>query len=89
VAWRVLGIPDLLMLLIQLTQSMMNERLSYIADLECVVLEVKMVEGHGMTIDVILVNGALNEGDTIVVWSAHSNTQPHCTTHSQLIHVDD
>ena len=61
------GIPDLLMLLVQLTQSMMNERLSYISDLECVVLEVKMVEGHGMTIDVILVNGTLNEGETMVI----------------------
>ena len=61
------GIPDLLMLLVQLTQSMMNERLSYLSELECVVLEVKMVEGHGTTIDVILVNGSLNEGETIVV----------------------
>ncbi len=55
------------MLLVQLTQTMMNERLSYVSELQCTVLEVKMVEGLGTTIDVILVNGVLNEGDTIVV----------------------
>jgi translation initiation factor 5B len=31
------------------------------------VLEVKVIEGHGTTIDVILVNGRLNVGDTIVL----------------------
>jgi translation initiation factor 5B len=61
------GIPDLLMLLIQLTQSMMNDRLTLQAELQCTVLEVKVVEGLGTTIDVVLVNGILHEGDTIVV----------------------
>jgi translation initiation factor 5B len=55
------------MLLVQLTQTMMNERLSYVSELSCTVLEVKVVEGLGTTIDVILVNGVLQEGDTIVV----------------------
>jgi translation initiation factor 5B len=31
------------------------------------VLEVKVIEGHGHTIDVILVNGVMNVGDTIVL----------------------
>lgn len=30
-------------------------------------LEVKVIEGLGTTIDVVLVNGVLHEGDTIVV----------------------
>jgi translation initiation factor 5B len=55
------------MLLTQLTQNLMNERLSYVSELSCTVLEVKVVEGLGTTIDVILVNGVLQEGDTIVV----------------------
>jgi translation initiation factor IF-2 len=34
---------------------------------QCTVLEVKVVEGHGTTVDVVLVNGILHEGDQIVV----------------------
>lgn len=60
------GIPDLLQLLTKLTQSMMQERLMYINDTQCTVLEVKTIEGLGPTIDVVLVNGKLKEGDRIV-----------------------
>jgi translation initiation factor 5B len=35
--------------------------------LQCTVLEVKVIEGLGHTVDVVLVNGKLREGDTIVV----------------------
>jgi translation initiation factor 5B len=34
---------------------------------QCTVLEVKVIEGHGTTVDVVLVNGMLHEGDQIVV----------------------
>ncbi|KAI9105335.1 P-loop containing nucleoside triphosphate hydrolase protein [Phlyctochytrium arcticum] len=61
------GIPDLLHLLVDLTQTRMTERLMYLSELECTVLEVKVIEGHGTTIDVVLSNGVLNEGDRIVV----------------------
>lgn len=62
------GIPDLLVLLITLTQKMMSEDLRYLSDqLECTVLEVKVIEGLGTTIDVILSNGLLREGDRIAV----------------------
>ncbi len=36
-------------------------------DLHCTVLEVKAIEGLGVTIDVVLTNGRLKEGDMIVV----------------------
>ncbi|XP_006352139.1 eukaryotic translation initiation factor 5B-like [Solanum tuberosum] len=61
------GIPDMLLLLVQWTQKTMIERLTYSNEVQCTVLEVKVVEGHGMTIDVVLVNGVLHEGDQIVV----------------------
>ncbi len=61
------GIPDMLMLLIDLTQTMMSERLMYLSTLQCTVLEVKVIEGLGTTIDVILSNGVLREGDRIAV----------------------
>ncbi|KAJ2826988.1 eukaryotic translation initiation factor 5B, partial [Coemansia erecta] len=61
------GIPDLLALLIKLTQDRMTGQLMYLSELECTVLEVKVVEGLGTTIDVVLSNGVLHEGDRIVV----------------------
>lgn len=45
----------------------MTESLMYLSELECTVLEVKVIEGLGTTIDVILSNGVLHEGDRIVV----------------------
>ncbi|KAL0392298.1 UNVERIFIED_CONTAM: Eukaryotic translation initiation factor 5B, partial [Sesamum radiatum] len=61
------GIPDLLLLLVQWTQKTMVKRLTYSDEVQCTVLEVKVIEGHGTTIDVVLVNGVLHEGDQIVV----------------------
>ncbi|XP_076901536.1 eukaryotic translation initiation factor 5B-like [Bidens hawaiensis] len=61
------GIPELLLLSIQWAQKAMVERLTYSSEFKCVVLEVKVLEGCGTTIDVILVNGVLHVGDEIVV----------------------
>ncbi|KAL6555892.1 hypothetical protein OROGR_005180 [Orobanche gracilis] len=61
------GIPELLLLLAQWAQNMMIKRLTYSEKVQCSVLEVKVIEGHGTTIDVILVHGVLHEGDQIVV----------------------
>lgn len=61
------GIPDMLKLLITLTQERMTSSLMYLSEVECTVLEVKVVEGLGTTIDVVLSNGYLKEGDRIVL----------------------
>jgi hypothetical protein len=61
------GIPDMIMLLVNLTQQRMSDRLMYLSELECTVLEVKVIEGLGTTIDVVLSNGILHESDKIVV----------------------
>ncbi|WVQ70320.1 uncharacterized protein L199_008546 [Kwoniella botswanensis] len=61
------GIPDMLLLLVKLTQERMNANLMYISELECTILEVKIIEGLGTTIDVILSNGVMREGDKIVL----------------------
>ncbi|KZV87661.1 P-loop containing nucleoside triphosphate hydrolase protein [Exidia glandulosa HHB12029] len=61
------GVPDMIMLLVRLTQERMSDRLMYLSELECTVLEVKVIEGLGTTIDVVLSNGVLREGDRIVV----------------------
>ncbi|KAL5710722.1 hypothetical protein ACHQM5_021252 [Ranunculus cassubicifolius] len=61
------GIPDLLLLMIQWTPKTIAEKLMFSNEVQCTVLEVKVIEGLGTTIDVILVNGVLKEGDQIVV----------------------
>ena len=61
------GVPDLLKLLVTLTQERMTNKLMYLSEVECTVLEVKVIEGLGTTIDVVLSNGVLREGDTIVL----------------------
>ncbi|KAK3721999.1 eukaryotic translation initiation factor 5B [Vermiconidia calcicola] len=61
------GIPDMLKLLVTLTQERMTRQLMYLSEVECTVLEVKVIEGLGTTIDVVLSNGILNEGDRIVL----------------------
>lgn len=61
------GIPDLLMLLLTLPQTLLTERLMFSSTLEATVLEVKAISGHGMTIDIILTGGTIHEGDTIMV----------------------
>jgi translation initiation factor 5B len=61
------GIPDLLKLLVGLTQERMAGSLMYLSEVEATVLEVKVIEGLGTTIDVILSNGVLKEGDRVVL----------------------
>lgn len=61
------GIPDMLKLLTILTQERMTNSLMYLSEVEATVLEVKVIEGLGTTIDVVLSNGVLHEGDRIVL----------------------
>ncbi|KAL4961350.1 putative mitochondrial translation initiation factor IF-2 [Aspergillus stella-maris] len=61
------GVPDMLKLLTSLTQERMTNSLMYLSEVECTVLEVKIIEGLGTTIDVVLSNGILREGDRVVL----------------------
>lgn len=61
------GVPDLLWLLLELTQKRMSRQLMYLSKVEATILEVKVVEGFGYTIDVVLSNGVLKEGDRVVL----------------------
>ena len=60
------GVPDLLMLLVQLTQQLMAHRLMLSDVPQATVLEVKSIDGLGTTVDIVLTNGEIKEGDTIV-----------------------
>lgn len=61
------GVPDMLKLILQLTQERMVGSLMYLSEVQATVLEVKAIEGYGMTIDVVLSNGILRRGDRIVL----------------------
>ncbi|KAJ8410010.1 hypothetical protein AAFF_G00210510 [Aldrovandia affinis] len=61
------GMGNLIALLVDLTQSMLARRLAHCDELRAQVMEVKALPGMGTTIDVILINGRLREGETIIV----------------------
>ena len=60
------GVQDVLMLLAQMSQRKIREQLMWHANLQATVLEVKQIDGLGMTVDVLVVNGTLHEGDKAV-----------------------
>ncbi|KAM3585547.1 uncharacterized protein V6R79_020678 [Siganus canaliculatus] len=61
------GMGNLIALLVELTQTMLARRLAHCDELRAQVMEVKALPGMGTTIDVILINGVLREGQTIIV----------------------
>lgn len=64
------GIPDLLSVIVKysLTLESIKKRIKVKEDnFRCTVMEVKMIEGYGTTIDVLLVDGCIKKDDTIVL----------------------
>lgn len=61
------GLTDLMFNLCKMGQTTERSKLLEKDEFECTVLEVKVIEGHGTTVDVVLVNGLLKVGDTIVI----------------------
>lgn len=61
------GMGNLLALIIDACQGPLAKRLMYSEELQATVLEVKALPGLGTTIDCILVNGMLREGDTVII----------------------
>jgi len=60
------GVPDLLAMLIGLSQAFLKKQLVLTNNVQGSVLEVKGMTGLGMTIDVILYDGTLRKGDYLV-----------------------
>jgi len=46
---------------------MLAKRLAFSDELQATVLEVKAIPGLGTTIDIVLLNGSLREGQTMIV----------------------
>merc|ERR1712223_1877913 len=61
------GMGNLMGQLVEISQTRLEERLSFSEELQATVLEVKAIGGFGTTIDVVLINGTLKFGQTIVI----------------------
>ena len=61
------GMGNLMALLVKLSQDMLAKRLAFSQEMQATVLEVKAIPGLGTTIDIVLLNGSLREGQTMVV----------------------
>lgn len=61
------GMPDLIGMFVYLSQKFLTKKIEFKEEVQCSILEVKVLEGVGTTIDVILVNGTLKVGDKIVI----------------------
>ena len=62
------GLPDLLSIIVKYTSHYMSSKMfvNY-KDFNCTVMEVKMIDGFGYTVDAILIDGVIKENDTIVL----------------------
>lgn len=61
------GMGNLLAMIVQACEGPLHKRLVFSQQLLATVLEVKAIPGLGTTIDTILINGTLHEGDTMVL----------------------
>ncbi len=62
---------------VSLSENMLAKRLALSAEVQASVLEMKAIPGLGTTIDVVLLNGSLREGQTLVLagWDGPIVTQ--------------
>jgi len=63
------GVQDLIWNVVNMAQTDLVEKIMKVDIVQCTTLEVKVMEGIGTTVDVVLVNGELKVGDTIVLSS--------------------
>ncbi|MEM5804769.1 MAG: translation initiation factor IF-2 [Candidatus Aenigmatarchaeota archaeon] len=65
------GVPDLLMMLTGLAQNFLKDKIGITSDVgRGSILEIKEVRGLGLTADMILYDGEIRKGDTIVIGGA-------------------
>jgi len=61
------GIPDLLNLVITISENSLTNQITVKEELKCIVMEKTSVDGIGITVDALLISGTLNKGDNILI----------------------
>jgi translation initiation factor aIF-2/yIF-2 len=61
------GLSDLLATLIKWSQNKLTSKITLTNNLKCVLMETTKLEGFGLTLDVILIDGELKVGDKITI----------------------
>jgi translation initiation factor 5B len=61
------GLSDLLATLIKWSQNKLTSKITLTNNLNCVLMETTKLEGFGLTLDVILIDGELKVGDKITI----------------------
>jgi len=61
------GLPNLLNLIINIAQTDLHDVITFTEELKCIVMEKTNMEGTGITIDALLINGTLNKNDNIII----------------------
>ena len=61
------GIPDLLDLIVTISETSLTEQITVKEELKCIVMEKTLVDGMGITVDALLISGTLNKGDNILI----------------------
>ena len=71
------GMGNMMRYMDNFCQNHLKKRLAFRSEPQATVLEIKEIHGLGTTIDIILVNGNLKEGDSIVVAGYEGPIQTH------------
>ena len=69
------GVSDLLFLLINTSQTELINEITIDDNFKCIVMEKKMTDGFATTLDVILINGTIREGDYIIIKTLNGNAK--------------
>ena len=61
------GIPDLLNLIVTVSETSLIQEITIKEELQCIVMEKTIIDGIGVTVDALLISGTLNKGDNILI----------------------
>lgn len=67
------GIPDLLDIIVTISETTLTEQISVKEELKCIVMEKTAIDGIGITVDALLISGTLNIGTNIIIGTSNGS----------------